>query len=89
MNVPGITPGFSSVLSLGRDASFAFDDVLDGGRIVLNRVIQKDVRVLLRTKKLDDCLLIQTRRMIEHRISKDFVRSAVELTPADKTVVDR
>ena len=88
MNVPGVTPGFSSVLSLGRDASYAFNDILDGGWIVINRVIQKDIRVLLRTEKLDDPLLIGTRRMIEHRVSEDFVRSAAELTSADKPVVD-
>ena len=89
MNVPGVTPGFSSVLSLRRDASYAFNDVLDGGWVVIDRMIQKDIRALLRTEKLDDRLLILTWRMIEHGVSEDCVRSALELTPADKTVVDR
>ena len=89
MNVPGVTPGFSSVLWLGRDASYAFNDVLDRGRIVINRVIQKDIRVILGTEKLDDPLLIQTRRMIEHRVSENLGRSTAELTPADKPVVDQ
>jgi hypothetical protein len=52
-------------------------------------VLEKDIRVFFRAKNLDNTLLLQAWGMIEDRVSQNLVWSAVELTPAEKSVVDR
>ena len=51
-------------------------------------VLEKDIRVFLRAKNLDNTFLLQAWGMIEDRVSENLVWSAVELTPAEKPVVD-
>lgn len=53
MKVPSVTECFTPVLSFDRrhrTVHYALDDVWDGGRIIVNRVIEKPIRVFFGTE---------------------------------------